>query len=138
MIKSYKDRIAHIGETVDVYRNLNKDTLSIRSDGKVKGHAQVVWLSNVEFKVGERARSRVLELGVRSVHAFVQGELEGGVALSSPEWVDRIYQMMGSTDYHRVYYNPFKVDAFVKWKSKEPVHRCKKALVVLDRIYVLQ
>lgn len=59
---------------VKVYRNLIKKCLSIQHDGKVIMHSDSVTLENVQFKVSEAGRQRVLATGHKNVHAKVVGD----------------------------------------------------------------
>ena len=62
---------------VDVYRNLHKNTWSIRSrtTGRVIAHADNVVVKNVKFVVQPAGRQRVLDEERKNVHAFVRGTL---------------------------------------------------------------
>lgn len=65
---------------VDVYLNLNMSrpgapVLSIRHRGLVIGHARAVRIDGATFPVQPAGRQRVLDSGVKNVHAFVRGEL---------------------------------------------------------------
>ncbi len=63
------------GRLVEVYRNLHNGMLSIRDvkTRRVIGHAGFVALENVQFKVSEAGRQRVLMERRKNVHAVVRG-----------------------------------------------------------------
>jgi len=62
---------------VDIYRNLHKNTWSIRSrtTGRVIARADSVVVQNVKFVVQPAGRQRVLDEERKNVHAFVRGTL---------------------------------------------------------------
>jgi hypothetical protein len=62
---------------VDVYRNLHKNTWSIRSrtTGRVIRRADNVVVKNVKFVVQPAGRQRVLDEERKNVHAFVRGTI---------------------------------------------------------------
>jgi hypothetical protein len=70
---------------VRIYWNSHKRLFSVQapypSDRGVKwiviGHAEAVQLSSVTFHVSEAGRLRALREGVKNVHAFVRGRLDG-------------------------------------------------------------
>lgn len=64
---------------VDVYYNIHKKCLSVRSReretyGKVIGHVPVISLKNCRFVVSEAGRKRVVKERRKNVHAVVRGE----------------------------------------------------------------
>ena len=66
---------------VECYLNLHKSkpgapVLSIRHKGIVIGHARAVRIWDATFPVQPAGRRRVLETGVKNVHAFVRGDLD--------------------------------------------------------------
>lgn len=64
---------------VRVYRNLNNSMLSIMeiSSRLVMGHCQSIHLDNVQFKVNESGRQRVIKTCRKNVHAFAEGTIAG-------------------------------------------------------------
>lgn len=117
-----------------VYKNLHKDCWSIR-DAKTKhvvGHADSVQLFNVEFKVSQAGRERVLRDQRKNVHAFVEGEITS-VAGFVP-FKNRSIQSHGGYPYmsDRLYleyimYNPYRFTSFVKKLSENPVKYSRMA-----------
>lgn len=103
--KNAKTRTTTVGQSISVYRNLNKPSFfSIKQNqgadkGKVSGYAQSIVIKNPEFKIGEASRQRVLKEKSRNVHAYIIGELveafDGKVIAES------------LTDYQRVSYSPY-------------------------------
>jgi hypothetical protein len=68
-------RTPELGETVHVYRNLNKQCWSVRVRGIVIAHVQEIALEACTFHVSESARQRVIAKRRREVHAYVKGKV---------------------------------------------------------------
>lgn len=131
---SYKGREIEAHEMVSVHRNLHTDSLTIKVENLVHGHAQMVVLSNATFNVSEKGNEKVNEEGRKNVHAHVKGEI---VKACDVEDVEAMYEKLESYGYTRVYYNPYKVKTFVYHSSFEPIHEASKAIVIMDRAYVM-
>jgi len=89
-------------EGVDVYRNLLRHTVSIRSHGKVVAWSNDVTVTNVTFRVQPAGIARIRRQGQREVIAFARGTAQahpGPVAIPA--------------EAVRVYFNPFEHAAFV-------------------------
>lgn len=103
MIYSYRGRDLVEGTKVKVYFNLHTHLFSVKDyeTGLVLAHGNGILLENVQFKVSEAGRQRVLREKKKNVHAYVIGTFVGAVALQ-PEgsWVTP-------------YYNPYKVKSFM-------------------------
>jgi hypothetical protein len=111
---------------VEVYRNLNRDCLSVKClalgserYGLVVSYEQKVHISSPKFVVQDSGRERVRERGVRSVHAFVRGE-----------WDEREKVLYGEP----VTYNPFEHDHFVHAESDRPVESAELAAVTTNGV----
>lgn len=94
---------------VFVYFNLHKKVWSVKAltgdcKGRVISHSAMVSLINVEFRVSEAGRQRVIREGRKNVHAGVVGYL---ASLREPP-VDSV----------RVSYNPKTGPSFVDWSGK--------------------
>jgi len=63
----------HIGDRVMVYYNLHKHTFSVSRNGRVITHADYVKLNDVEFRVRQGGREKVLKDKRKNVHSFVIG-----------------------------------------------------------------
>ena len=104
MITPYKDRALQWSDLVCVYRNLNRDSWSVRAlsgpdKGRVIGHADELTLLRPWFVVSEKSRQRALSQGQRNVHAWVTGTVVADpVALHGPVT--------------RVRYNPYRCGHF--------------------------
>ena len=98
---------------IRTYWNLHKDCYSIvhaegENYGRVAGYLRIPFLlKNVEFRVQEATRQRIIEKGVRDICAYAVGRIEslGSVA---PKHIQRM-QNQG----RHVQFNPFTGDSFV-------------------------
>ena len=97
---------------VHVYRNLHKKVWSIMQKGKVIAHAPCLELQGCIFRVRPGGLARCRREGRKNVHAFAVGELLSQEPASLPE----------SAGWHRVSYNPFANDTFVRPDTGCPVH----------------
>lgn len=104
---------------VEVYYNVHKDCLSYRRPGGRVQHAQAVTLENVTFAVQPAGQAKSRQLGKKTVHAFVRGEL---VALDD--------EATPILDAQRVTYNPFRYDSFVECQTGAPITSCKRVTIV--------
>ena len=84
---------------VDIYRNLHKNTWSIRSrtTGRIIKWADGLVVRNATFVVQPGGRQRVLDEGRKNVHAFVRGTL-------SPISTDMLTQVAFNV---QIKYNPY-------------------------------
>ena len=106
-----------------VYYNLHKKCLSIMLRGKVLEHSTEFFLKDVEFKVSQAGRSRVLKEQRKNVHAFVCGTPDDGWPIDQNE--------------RKVTYNPYKYNSFVYSDTFEPVYKAKWVGVINRDIFVL-
>lgn len=90
---------------VKIYWNLHKKCFSVQYKGIVIAHKDTVCLENVEFKVSEAGRQRVLRESRKNVHATVHGYLVDSLELD----VDKL---------RKVSYNPYKNETFVVGEEK--------------------
>jgi len=92
---------------VEVYWNFRRKLFSVRSlegsdKGRVIDRVNAIILSNVEFKVSEAGRQRVLRDQRKNVHAVIRGEWQG-------DYPDAIM----SNTVSEVKYNPYRDKTFV-------------------------
>lgn len=117
--ESFKVYEQLVGKRVRVYRNLHKNCMSVQTYTPGKGwrvaaHLVGLNLKDVEFKVSETGRQRVLREKKKNVHAFVEG-------IVTWEYANRI----GQQD---ISYNPYRAANFVT-KSGAPVVKAHRAMV---------
>ena len=109
---------------VEVYYNLHRKCLSVRSRdrrvgyGRVLGHVDAIVLSEAQFKVSEAGRQRVLREKRKNVHAVVRGWVNKAwlqrvlEAPDDPTWDPCIMPHI-SDKLTKVTYNPYKYRTFV-------------------------
>lgn len=110
------------GQRVRVYRNLHKGCFSVQTyetgrGWRVRAHTTRIRLDDVEFKVMETGRQKVLKERKKNVHAFVIGT----VRMEQP----RYHQNVG------VKYNPYVFSSFVQLFCETPVHKAQRAYLAI-------
>lgn len=130
------------GMKVFVYRNLHQDCWSVRSreTGRVIAHADEVQLSNVEYKVSEAGRQRVLREKSKNVHAGLVGTLVdfdpiGGKMPTYPAATFSSDPSVkpGQADPVSITYNPYKYSHFVVRHTEQPVATSQTATLRADK-----
>ncbi len=106
----------HIGDKVMVYYNLHKHTFSVRSNNRVIVHADYVKLVDVEFKVRQGGREKVIKDKQKNVHSFVIGTL---VDYCSYPCIN----IPSEPNNNIVTYNPYKYNSFVMKDTEEPIYQ---------------
>ncbi|HSS64272.1 MAG TPA: hypothetical protein VLS27_07550 [Gammaproteobacteria bacterium] len=99
---------------VRVFKNWKLGCYSIAQDGRLKASARQVRLADVEFRVRQSGRRRMLEKGVRNVHAYAIGRL---IDFVHPEETRQLERMSGRA----TFYDPMRFAAFVDSETKVPV-----------------
>jgi hypothetical protein len=115
---------------VFVYYNLHKKVFSIKAlEGSYKGlvirHASELTLHNVQFRVSQAGRARVLREQKKNVHAGVVGQWFGGVD-----------QVIKDTSDIAVTYNPYKYSSFVYADGEQPIFEAQSAYLVNRKIFI--
>ena len=101
------------GREVFVYKNLHKDCWSIKQDGLVKAHTDDVTLYNVNMKVNQKGRRRVLSEKRKNVHAGIKGYL-------SHKFFSDVWDDIAETELTEITYNPYKYASFVDKATEKP------------------
>ena len=116
---------------VDVYKNLHKDTWSVRdrSTGLVVDHDDYVVVENAQFIVQPAGRRKVLREQKKNVHAFVRGTRVPMSELSTT--------VRHSTPATRVSYNPYKSGAF-KTQTGRRVKEAQLVVMTPNGCYIEQ
>ena len=125
---------------VEAYRNLHNGKYSVKAlEGPNKGrvilHCDHVELGNVEFKVSQAGRARVLKERKKYVHATVRGTLgkftgtqpkpfEHGPVKQGDYSVETPAEEMGAFTY-----NPFKFSSFVDAQTHEQLIDTSEAIL---------
>lgn len=126
---------------VFVYFNLHKKVWSLKARGgaknaRVLAHADHVQLKNVEFKVSEAGRQRVLAEKQKNVHAGLVGELvdlegdltEAGRAAGLAELAGNVEPLDGD----RISYNPYKHPWFFRISDTQPAQKASAVSMHAD------
>lgn len=95
--------LVDLSKPVEVYKNLRSDCFSVRQGGIVRFHTHAICLKDVEYKVSEAGRQRVLRQKRKNVHAVVKGT----IVHSRELWFEKL---PFPADW--VTYNPYKNDSF--------------------------
>jgi len=114
--------IQHIGKQVFVYFNLHKKCWSIRHNGIVIAHTDFVCLKNVQFKVSQAGRARVLQTKQKNVHAGVFGTI---IAKQDIQLLNF---------WSPVTYNPYKYETFVLRHDDTPVYHSETVSMGVQRL----
>lgn len=128
--QAYKGRKIDFSQNVEIYKNLHKGLFSIRQNGKVVAHVASFSMIKPSFKVNEKARLKVIESGVKNVHAFIIGKL---IEIDCTD-----NDLIISNPHTRIRYNPYHFSSFVIGVNSAPIYRaekiygcCKLGLVML-------
>jgi len=116
---------------VKVYRNLNNGLISIQKEGLVVGHCSSITLKDVNFKVNQGGRSRVIAQQCKNVHAYAIGSVVALQDFTSFKGRDLTFDknpVKGELEAVDVTYNPYKYSTFVD-ESKKPIHNCDAAII---------
>ncbi len=103
-------------QPVRVYWNFKHRCYSIFQGGAVRASARAIHLDDVEFRVREAARRRMVEQGRKSIHAYAIGRL---VDFVHPAEDRELTPFSGPV----VRYDPYRDTSFVSLDSGRPIHR---------------
>jgi hypothetical protein len=101
-------------QPVRVFKNLKHGCYSIMQRGAVRASARQVRLCDVEFRVREAGRQRMLRERRRNVHAFAVGRL---VDYVHPDDSRNIEPITG----RGAFYDPYRFPSFVDRETNAPV-----------------
>lgn len=115
-----------IGKKVFVYYNLHKHVWSVKDvkTGRVIGYTNRITLKDVEYKVSEAGRNRVLREGRKNIHAGVKG-IVVDVELTHDAGIG-------------ITYNPYKYASFVEKETEEPVFTDDLVLMEDRKVYAIR
>lgn len=100
-----------------IYWNLHKKCFSVKYQGKVIRHLNNFFASDVQFKVSELGRQRVIKEKRKSVHAYIVADR---IDPLTPD--ERLSVVLDGFD---VTYNPYKHTAFVDTKWEIAVNKAR-------------
>lgn len=103
-----------LDKPVRVFKNPKYGCYSIMQNGRLRASARQVRLVNVEFRVREAGRQRMLREQRRNVHAFAVGTLSDYVHPDDG-------RDLGGMNGRRVFYNPYRFSSFVDSETQTPV-----------------
>ena len=115
---------------VDVYRNLHKDCMSVKSRekfsyGRVVKRTRCLTMSNVDFIVRQKGRQKVIATKRKNVHAFLRGVLRW-------TYVKPDCSLVGMVE---VTYNPYIINEFYEVSTGRPVHHADEVIVKENKVY---
>ena len=121
----------HIGDKVMVYYNLHKHTFSISRNGRVIAHADFVKLTDVEFRVRQGGREKVLKDKRKNVHSFVIGTLMDYCKFPCDN-------LPSEPNSNIVTYNPYKYNSYVVKDTEEPIYNAGEVEMInlRDKIFI--
>ena len=106
-----------LSRPVKVYRNLSSNCYSIQQDNLVKAHVHAIVLQDVQWKVSQAGRRRVLREKQKNVHAFAVGRITRRLISPGTEWV---------------HYNPYLDTHFNVVRDGRPFLVRKSAAAIFD------
>jgi hypothetical protein len=106
-----------------VYFNLHKKCWSCKNikTGLVEMHVNEIFLENVQFKVSESGRQRVLREKRKNVHAGVVGTVSNKKQIKNKI---------------EVIYNPYLYKTFVIKNTNTPIYNAKLVHMINGRVFI--
>ena len=121
-----------IGKKVMVYYNLHKHTFSVTYKGRLISHSDYVKLEDVEFRVRQGGRERVVREKSKNVHSFVIGTLMDYCEFPCENLPEE-------PNNNIVTYNPYKHNSFVYKGTDEPIYSADEVEMInlKDKIFII-
>ena len=121
----------YIGKKVMVYYNLHKHTFSVTYKDRLISHSDYVKLSDVEFRVRQGGRERVLKDKKKNVHSFVIGTLLDYCKYPCEN-------LPSEPNSNIVTYNPYKYNSYVVKDTEEPIYSAGEVEMInlRDKIFI--
>ena len=122
-----------IGKKVMVYYNLHKHTFSVTYKGKVISHSDYVKLKDVEFRVRQGGREKVVREKSKNVHSFVIGTLIDYCEFPCDN-------LPSESNNNIVTYNPYKYSSFVMKDTEEPIYHANEVEMInlKNKIFIIK
>jgi len=111
-----------------VYRNLNAGAFSLRLKGIVQERSDIYMLHDVEMKVSQAGRARVLKQKRKNVHATL--------AADRVEKIDRATAEQLRDQGQHIYYDPYITEEFTL--SGAAIMAAKTVLCIDNRAYLIE
>ena len=112
-----------IGKKVMVYYNLHKHTFSVTYKGRLISHSDYVKLEDVEFRVRQGGRERVVREKSKNVHSFVIGTLMDYCEFPCENLPEE-------PNNNIVTYNPYKYNSYVMKDTEEPIYHANEVEMI--------
>ena len=121
-----------IGKKVMVYYNLHKHTFSVTYKGRLISHSDYVKLEDVEFRVRQGGRERVIREKSKNVHSFVIGTLMDYCEFPCENLPEE-------PNNNIVTYNPYKYNSYVMKDTEEPIFHADEVEMInlKDKIFII-
>ena len=121
-----------IGKKVMVYYNLHKHTFSVTYKGRLISHSDYVKLTDVEFRVRQGGREKVVKEKRKNVHSFVIGTLMDYCKYPCES-------LPSEPNSHIVTYDPYKYNSYVMKDTKEPIFHADEVEMInlKDKIFII-
>ena len=116
-----------------MYRNLRTGAFSVKRKGIVVKRGNLFTMNNVDFKVNEVGRNRVLETKQKNVHAYIVAKRVHTPAMN--EWCAE--DMANAGGYKQVSYNPYEGPYFFVVSTKEPIYKARHVICVAGKVYAI-
>ena len=123
---SDKEENDYIGKKVMVYYNLHKHTFSVTYKDRLISHSDYVKLSDVEFRVRQGGREKVVREKSKNVHSFVIGTLMDYCKFPCEN-------LPSEPNSNIVTYNPYKYNSYVMKDTEEPIYRAGEVEMINSR-----
>lgn len=117
-----------------IYRNLNKDCFSIlkwnslKKGYRLQSYEKNIVATDVEFKVSQAGRQRVLKNKQKNVHAYV----------CCNEFIVFNPGEISVTPESEIYYDPYKVDSFVIKNSGTSIEKTQAVALTNNKCYLIK
>lgn len=134
---------------VKVYYNLHKNIFPIQYKGVVLGYARNLKLKNVEFKVNQKGREKVIREQKKNIHAYVIGDLvsidnsnefelksNSSKPMEQMELLTYLDDEFNPTHNIAVIYNPYKYSQFTNMFTSESVFAVQECDLLNKRIFI--
>jgi hypothetical protein len=116
--------IGVVSGNVKVYFNLHKKVFSVQHKGLVIDHTDHLHMHNVQFRVSEAGRQRVIREKRKNVHAYVVAPVAE---------VRKAYLDTAQTDgWEAVTYNPYRDSTFVRRVDRSAVCDAYEAYLTVE------
>jgi hypothetical protein len=126
-----KNENSHIGEKVMVYYNLNKHTFSVTYKNRLITHADYIKLNDIEFRVRQGGREKVIKEKRKNVHSFVIGTLMDYCKYPCES-------LPSEPNSHIVTYDPYKYNSYVMKDTQEPIYKTGEVEMInsINKIFI--